>query len=142
VQGRDVRLVDSDSLAGGVSCLLDQVRWCVTDLGVPLPDAVRAASTTPARALAFDGVGALAAGLRADVLVVDDRAAVLAEGGDVVQAIASGAITPQRIGADLRDLARGAHPGRTRDDQVTLFKSVGFALEDFAAADAVLRASG
>ncbi len=72
VQGRDVRLVDSGSLAGGVSCLLDQVRWCVTDLGVPLADAVRAASTTPARALALDGVGALAAGHRADVLVVDD----------------------------------------------------------------------
>jgi len=39
---------------------------------VPLTDAVRAASTTPARALALDGVGALAAGLTADVLVVDD----------------------------------------------------------------------
>lgn len=72
VQGRDVRLVDSGSLAGGVSCLLDQVRWCVADLGVPLTDAVRAASTTPARALALDGVGALEAGLRADVLVVDE----------------------------------------------------------------------
>jgi len=72
VQGRDVRLVDSGSLAGGVSCLLDQVRWCVTELGVPLVDAVRAASATPARALALEGVGALAAGNCADVLVVDD----------------------------------------------------------------------
>ena len=73
VQGRDVRLVDSGSLAGGVSCLLDQVRWCVTDLGVPLTDAVRAASTTPARALALDGAGALVAGGHADVVVVDDE---------------------------------------------------------------------
>ncbi len=72
VQGRDVRLVDSSSLAGGVSCLLDQVRWCVTELGVPLVDAVQAASTTPARALALPGVGALAEGNHADVLVVDD----------------------------------------------------------------------
>jgi N-acetylglucosamine-6-phosphate deacetylase len=72
VQGRDVRLVESGSLAGGVSCLLDQVRWCVTGLGVPLVDAVRAASATPARALALEGVGALAAGSSADVVVVDD----------------------------------------------------------------------
>lgn len=72
VQGRDVRLVDSGSLAGGVSCLLDQVRWCATELGVPLVDAVSAASTTPARALALEGVGSLATGHSADVLVVDD----------------------------------------------------------------------
>lgn len=74
---------------------------------------------------------------RADLIVVDDRKAALAEGGDVVQAIASGAILPERIAADLADLARDAHRGRTRDDQVTVFKSVGFALEDLAAAEAV-----
>ena len=70
-----------------------------------------------------------AAMARADVLVVDDREAALAEGGDIVQAIASGAIAADRIRADLRDLARGAHPGRTREDEITAFKSVGFALE-------------
>jgi ornithine cyclodeaminase len=75
---------------------------------------------------------------RADLIVVDDRGAALAEGGDVVQALASGAIGPGRIAADLRDLARGVHPGRSRDDQITVFKSVGFALEDLAAAEAVL----
>ena len=79
---------------------------------------------------------------RADLLVVDERAAALAEGGDLVHAIASGAIVPGDVASDLRDLARGAHPGRTRDDQITVFKSVGFALEDFAAAAAVLRSAG
>jgi ornithine cyclodeaminase len=78
---------------------------------------------------------------RADLIVVDDRAAALAEGGDVVQAIADGAIGNDKIAADLRDLARGAHPGRTHDDQITVFKSVGFALEDLAAAEAVLDAA-
>lgn len=73
---------------------------------------------------------------RADVIVVDDRAAVLAEGGDVVQAIGSGAIDARRIAAELRDFARASHPGRTRADQITVFKSVGFALEDLAAAQA------
>ena len=76
---------------------------------------------------------------RADVIAVDDRNAALAEGGDIVQAIASGAIDAQRIAAELRDFARGAHPGRTREDQITVFKSVGFALEDLAAADAAVR---
>ena len=47
-------------------------RWCVLEAGVPLRDAVRAASLTPARALGLPDVGALRAGLRADVLVVDD----------------------------------------------------------------------
>lgn len=77
---------------------------------------------------------------RADLIVVDDRQAALAEGGDVVQAIASGAIDARKVVAELRDFARGTHPGRTRDDQVTVFKSVGFALEDLAAAEAVVSA--
>jgi ornithine cyclodeaminase len=77
---------------------------------------------------------------RADVIVVDDRNAALAEGGDIVQAIASGAIDADRIAAELRDFARGTHPGRTREDQITVFKSVGFALEDLAAAEAAVRA--
>jgi N-acetylglucosamine-6-phosphate deacetylase len=70
VRGREVRL-GNGSLAGGVSVLLDQVRWLVRELGVPLADAVRAAATTPARALAIDGVGSLVEGGRADVLAVD-----------------------------------------------------------------------
>jgi len=77
---------------------------------------------------------------RADLIVVDSRTAALAEGGDIVAAIASGAIETSAIRADLADLARGIHPGRTRDDEITVFKSVGFALEDLAAAEAVFDA--
>jgi len=77
---------------------------------------------------------------RADIIAVDDRTAALAEGGDIVQAIASGAIDARSIAAELRDFARGAHPGRTHEDQITVFKSVGFALEDLAAAEAAVRA--
>jgi ornithine cyclodeaminase len=76
---------------------------------------------------------------RADIIAVDDRTAALAEGGDIVQAIASGAIDARSIVAELRDFARGTHPGRTREDQITVFKSVGFALEDLAAAEAAVR---
>jgi ornithine cyclodeaminase len=79
---------------------------------------------------------------RADLIVVDDRTAALVEGGDVAQPIASGAISRDKVGAELRDFARGAHPGRTHGDQITVFKSVGFALEDLAAAEAVVDADG
>src|SRR6266536_64100 len=79
---------------------------------------------------------------RADVIVVDDRPGALAEGGDLVQALASGAIGADRIVATLGDFAHGLHRGRTRDDEVTVFKSVGFALEDIAAAEAVLDSQG
>ena len=78
---------------------------------------------------------------RADLLVVDHRDAALAEGGDIVQAIADGEIRPESITADLADLARGRHPGRTRADEISVFKSVGFALEDLAAAEAVYDAA-
>jgi ornithine cyclodeaminase len=75
---------------------------------------------------------------RADLIVVDSRDGALVEGGDVIQAVASGAISAADVVAELRDFARGSHPGRTRDDQITVFKSVGFALEDLAAAEAVV----
>ena len=83
-----------------------------------------------------------AAMARADLVVVDQR-----DGGAGAKAATScrrcksGAVTESRIAADLADLARGAHPGRTRADEVTVFKSVGFALEDLAAAEAVFDAA-
>jgi len=67
-------------------------------------------------------------------LAVDTRTGALAEAGDVVQAIREGAITAAQVAADLFDLARGAHPGRTNDEEITVFKSVGWAGEDLAAA--------
>jgi N-acetylglucosamine-6-phosphate deacetylase len=72
VADRTARLADGGSIAGGVATLLDVVRWCVAEAGVPLLDAVTAASLTPARALGLTDVGSLAAGQQADVLVVDD----------------------------------------------------------------------
>jgi ornithine cyclodeaminase len=67
-------------------------------------------------------------------LVVDTRAGAMAEAGDIVQAIAEGAITEAAVVADLAELCRGAHPGRRGASEVTLFKSVGWAGEDLAAA--------
>jgi alanine dehydrogenase len=67
-------------------------------------------------------------------LVVDTRAGALAEAGDVVQAIAEGAISESHVAAELADLCRGVHPGRSSAEEITLFKSVGWAGEDLAAA--------
>lgn len=65
---------------------------------------------------------------------VDTRAGALAEAGDIVQAIASGAFDETRIAGDLADLCRGDAPGRGSAGEITLFKSVGTAIEDLAAA--------
>jgi ornithine cyclodeaminase len=65
---------------------------------------------------------------------VDTRAGALAEAGDIVQAIASGALDEGGIAGDLFDLCRGAAPRRRSADEITLFKSVGTAIEDLAAA--------
>ena len=75
--------------------------------------------------------GALLARAR---LVVDTRAGALAEAGDVIQAVAEGAIGEAHIWAELAEVCRGAREGRTRDDEITVFKSVGWAGEDLAAA--------
>ena len=77
---------------------------------------------------------------RCELIIVDTRAGALAEAGDLVQPLASGVIGLERIGGDLAELLRGQVAGRTRVDQITLFKSVGTALEDLAAAQMVLRA--
>jgi ornithine cyclodeaminase/alanine dehydrogenase-like protein (mu-crystallin family) len=62
-----------------------------------------------------------------------DTPAALAEAGDLVQPIDRGLLRTEDV-TDLFDLVRGRRPGRQRDDEVTLFKSVGAALEDLAAA--------
>ena len=72
VADRTARLAAGGSIAGGVATLLDVVRWCVAEAGIPVLDAVTAASATPAHTLGLTGVGSLAAGQRADVVVVDD----------------------------------------------------------------------
>jgi N-acetylglucosamine-6-phosphate deacetylase len=60
------------SIAGGTSHLVEVVARTVREAGVPLVDAVTAASRTPARVLGVAGqCGALEAGLRADLVVVD-----------------------------------------------------------------------
>ncbi|MBM3647258.1 MAG: ornithine cyclodeaminase family protein [Alphaproteobacteria bacterium] len=78
---------------------------------------------------------------RAEVYV-DTRAGALKEAGDIVQPLASGAIAQGDVVADLYELSRGERPGRRAGDDtgITLFKSVGAALEDLAAAELAVTA--
>jgi ornithine cyclodeaminase/alanine dehydrogenase-like protein (mu-crystallin family) len=71
-------------------------------------------------------------------IVVDTYAGALAEAGDLVQPMARGVIVRDAVAAELAELLRGERAGRQRPDDITLFKSVGTALEDLAAAQAVL----
>lgn len=69
---------------------------------------------------------------RATIFV--DTPAALKTGGDLVIAFANGVLKESDIAGDLFDLTRGRHSGRRDDDEITAFKSVGAAVEDFAAA--------
>ena len=70
-------------------------------------------------------------------IYVDTRAGALKEGGDIVQPLANRIIAEEAVIADLFELARGTRSGRPAGDRatITLFKSVGAALEDLAAAE-------
>ncbi|WP_245717643.1 N-acetylglucosamine-6-phosphate deacetylase [Nocardia jejuensis] len=68
-----VARVASGSIAGGTSDLLRCLAWAVRECGVPLADAVRAATLTPALTAGLTDVGDLRSGGYADLVVVDDE---------------------------------------------------------------------
>ncbi len=72
-------------------------------------------------------------------LVVDSQAAALVESGDVVLGIRDGLFTDAHVAGELGAIAAGRLPGRTSDAEVTIFKSLGMAVEDVVAADLVYR---
>jgi ornithine cyclodeaminase len=65
---------------------------------------------------------------------VDTRAGALKEAGDIVRPLKSGALKKDGVRGDLFELCGGKAKGRTLANQITLFKSVGTAIEDLAAA--------
>ncbi len=73
------------------------------------------------------------------LLVVDEKEAALEEAGDIIQPIEQGLISQDHIRCELGDLVLGRAAGRASDEQITLFKSVGLALQDVAASHVALR---
>lgn len=74
---------------------------------------------------------------RAAKIVIDQRESALSEAGDILVALAQGAIQLADIYGELGEIAAGLKVGREREDEITYFKSVGNAAQDAAVAQAV-----
>jgi ornithine cyclodeaminase/alanine dehydrogenase-like protein (mu-crystallin family) len=72
-------------------------------------------------------------------LFVDRRESALNEAGDVLMPIREGAFNADHIQAELGDVIIGSDPGRRSPAELTLFKSLGLAVEDVAAAAFILK---
>jgi ornithine cyclodeaminase/alanine dehydrogenase len=72
--------------------------------------------------------------VRKACLYVDSYEGALSEAGDLLIPMKEGVISRQDIRAELSEVVGGIMPGRTAEDEITLFKSVGFAIEDAAVA--------
>ncbi|MDB4443820.1 ornithine cyclodeaminase family protein [bacterium] len=68
-------------------------------------------------------------------LFVDRRESTLNEAGDYLFAAREGAIGPEHIRAEIGEVLIGARPGRAASEEITMFKSLGLAIEDLAALD-------
>lgn len=74
---------------------------------------------------------------------VDSKTGAFAEAGDIVLPIREGAFDQSHIAGELGEVAAGTIPGRQSNDDITIFKSLGMAVEDVAAAHlAYTRAAG
>ncbi|HSY91749.1 MAG TPA: ornithine cyclodeaminase family protein [Candidatus Binatus sp.] len=73
-------------------------------------------------------------------VVVDTYGAALSEVGELMIPLQEGAITRDHIAADLHELVSGTRQGRRSPQEITVFKSVGCALEDLVAAELLLAA--
>jgi ornithine cyclodeaminase len=72
--------------------------------------------------------------MRDATLFVDRRESALNEAGDYVIAAAEGAFGPEHIRAELGEVLIGNHPARASNEEITVFKSLGLAIEDLASA--------
>ena len=139
--GRPIQILDSPEAvvrSADVLCTLTpsleayvRGEWCAPGLHV---NAVGAPPRPDHREIDTNGI------IRS-LLVVDDRAAATSRSGEVCIPIAEGAITADHIHAELGQLIIGTRTGRTREDQITLFNSVGLAIQDVATASRILDAA-
>ena len=123
VRGADIVVLATSSPAPVVD-----VSWIapgshVVSVGAPRPDHREMDPLLTARARLF----------------VDSRAGALAESGDIVMGVAEGRFGAGHIAGELGELVLGRVDGRQSDEQITIFKSLGMAVEDVAAADLVYR---
>ncbi len=72
-------------------------------------------------------------------VVVDSREAVMAECGDILLALKEKSISEETIHGEIGEILAGSKAGRTSADEITLYKSVGIAIQDVATAELVYR---
>jgi len=72
-------------------------------------------------------------------VVVDSRDANIAECGDLMTPVSEGAITEDHFADELGQLLNGDRPGRTDPDQITMYQSVGVAIQDIATGSLLVR---
>ncbi len=161
---REVRIAgrDSDAAERVAAALRDEIAAPVTT-GGSFPAALDGADVVCAATAATEpvvrrewlspgvhvnSVGYTTAGREVDadtvrdaVVVVESRAAALAESNDIRWAIRDGVPEQEAVHAELGEVVAGTRPGRTTADQITLYKSLGVAAEDDAAAGLVLAAA-
>jgi len=77
--------------------------------------------------------------LKAAKVVVDSREAIMSECGDALLAIKEGAIDATHLSTEVGEVLAGRKPGRTKANEITIYKSVGIAIQDVAAARLVYR---
>jgi alanine dehydrogenase len=70
-------------------------------------------------------------------IVVDSHEAVMAECGDILLALKENAITEKNIDAEIGEVLAGSKTGRSSPEEITLYKSVGVAIQDIATANLV-----
>ena len=91
---------------------------------------INAVGSSIAAARELDGATVAAASL-----FVDRRESTINESGDYLFAVVDGSISgPEHIKAEIGEILTGAAEGRKSDDEITLFKSLGLAIEDLASA--------
>jgi ornithine cyclodeaminase/alanine dehydrogenase-like protein (mu-crystallin family) len=76
--------------------------------------------------------------IQAAKIIVDQQQACLSEAGDIVIPIQEGLIKPDYIYAEIGEIAAGIKQGRSTQDEITLFKSVGNAVQDLVVASRLL----
>lgn len=77
--------------------------------------------------------------VRKSLVVVDSYEAIWEEAGELIAAVEHGIITQDSLHAELGEIVNGKYPGRTSNDQITFFKSVGVAVQDAVAARIALQ---
>ncbi len=73
-------------------------------------------------------------GMARSTVVVDSRDITTQKSGDTVQAILDGTLTAAHFRTELGDVITGRQPGRSTDNEITMYNSVGIALQDLAIA--------